>query len=80
MLDATVSTTIIIILSVNHHQDITLIESFISDMAVKQCLDNGDWFSVVEGNPFQEWTDYRWKAQFCEILQVSFCYTLFSFA
>jgi len=27
-------------------------------MAAKQCLDNGDWFSRVEGNPFREWTDY----------------------
>jgi len=28
------------------------------NMAVKQCLDNGNWFSVHEGNPFFEWTDY----------------------
>ena len=30
-----------------------------TDLAVKQCLDDGNWFSVVEGNPFLEWTDYR---------------------
>ena len=32
-------------------------------MAVKQCLDSGNWFSVHEGNPFFEWTDYRWSDQ-----------------
>ena len=40
-------------------QSIHLKSNLQSDMAAKQCLDNGDWFSRVEGNPFREWTDYR---------------------